>query len=55
MSMRTKYCPHCGSEKIHKVEESDGSHFHECEDCQEAWEHHDASTPIIGSHDVYSI
>ena len=37
--MRTKYCPHCGSQKIHKVVEQNGSHYHECEECQETWEH----------------
>lgn len=54
MSMRTKYCPHCASQKIHKVEESDGGHFHECDDCQESWEHHaeEKDTNIIGSHDL---
>jgi ssDNA-binding Zn-finger/Zn-ribbon topoisomerase 1 len=51
MYMRTKYCPHCASEKIHKVEESDGSHFHECDDCQEAWEHHETGQKMIGTHD----
>lgn len=40
--VRTKYCPHCGSTKIHKVLEPQGAHFHECDDCQEAWEHHEA-------------
>lgn len=39
--MRTRFCPHCSSERIHRVDEADGSHFHECDDCQEAWEHHD--------------
>lgn len=39
--MRTKFCPHCASEKIHKVDEADGSHYHECEDCQETWEHYE--------------
>jgi transposase-like protein len=38
--MRTKYCPHCCSEKIHRVEEADGSHYHECEECDETWSHH---------------
>ena len=54
--MHTKYCPHCGSTKIHRVEEktelplydlitgelvySNSSHYHECEDCNETWEHH---------------
>ena len=46
--MRTKYCPHCGSQKIHKVEEEEDigickvplEHYHECEECQETWEHH---------------
>jgi hypothetical protein len=52
--MRTKYCPHCGSEKIHRVEEKEvqqfdvnigiyymlGGHYHECEECNETWEHH---------------
>ena len=38
--MRTKYCPHCGSENIERINEKDGSHYHECLDCQEAWEHH---------------
>ncbi len=44
--MRTKYCPHCGSERIHKVDEPDGSHFHECDDCQETWEHHEVEETI---------
>ena len=48
--MRTQYCPHCGSQKIHKVEEADGAHYHECEECQEAWEHHDGTIPLVGSH-----
>jgi formate dehydrogenase maturation protein FdhE len=39
--MRTNYCPHCGSDKIHKVEEPDGSHYHECEECAETWRHCD--------------
>lgn len=39
--MRTKYCPHCASEKIHRVEEEDGSHYHECEECDETWRHCD--------------
>ena len=39
--MRTKYCPHCASEKIHRVDEEDGSHYHECEECNETWEHHE--------------
>lgn len=39
--MRTKYCPHCGSDKVRKIEESNGSHFHECKDCNETWQHHD--------------
>jgi hypothetical protein len=49
--MHTKYCPHCGSTKIHKVYEEkeiviEGgtyqlvTHYHECEDCNETWEHH---------------
>jgi hypothetical protein len=50
--MHTKYCPHCGSMKIHKVYEEKGipvddelykivvTHYHECEDCNETWEHH---------------
>ena len=50
MNMRTKYCPHCASEKIHKVEEADGGHFHECEDCQESWEHHKVDKKLIGTH-----
>ena len=48
--IRTNYCPHCGSEKVHKIEESDGSHYHECEDCQEAWEHHEI-VPLRGTHE----
>ena len=40
--MRTKYCPHCGSEKVFKVDETNGSHYHECGDCQETWEHYEA-------------
>jgi hypothetical protein len=44
--MRTKFCPHCASQKIHKVEEADGSHFHECEECQEAWEHHEVESSV---------
>ena len=52
MSMRTKYCPHCCSEKIHRVKEADGSHFHECEECDETWEHHTEPKAIIGSHDA---
>ena len=52
--MRTKYCPHCGSEKIHRVDEEVQKfdinigvytmpleHYHECEDCAETWEHHE--------------
>lgn len=39
--MRTKFCPHCASEKILKVDEADGSHYHECQDCQETWEHYE--------------
>ena len=39
--MRTKYCPHCGSENIVRIDEPDGSHYHECKDCHETWEHHD--------------
>ena len=50
MSMRTKYCPHCASEKIHKVEEATG-HFHECEECQETWEHHEVEKTMIGTHE----
>lgn len=51
--MRTKYCPHCGSENIHRVEEDNTqfdvnvglldyppTHYHECGDCNETWEHH---------------
>jgi len=45
-SMRTKYCPHCCSEKIHKVEEANGSHFHECEECDETWEHHESTQNV---------
>lgn len=46
--MRTKYCPHCSSERIHRVEEADGGHFHECDDCQETWEHHEAEVVPVG-------
>jgi transposase-like protein len=46
-SMRTKYCPHCSSEKIHRVEEGDGGHFHECEECQETWEHHESTEHAV--------
>ena len=52
--MRTKYCPHCASQKIHRVDEDDGSHYHECEDCQETWKHCDSADDrehLIGSHD----
>lgn len=49
--MRTKYCPHCGSENIHKVVEDDGGHFHECGDCNETWRHVAPVEPIKGSHD----
>ena len=52
--MRTNYCPHCGSDRIHKVDEEDGSHFHECDDCHEAWRHYDSEgkeKPLVGSHD----
>jgi len=56
MSMRTKYCPHCCSEKIHKVEESNGSHFHECEECDETWAHHEArKEPLVGSHAIRKV
>lgn len=60
--MRTKYCPHCGSENIERIEEKynfifhqyytgeeviellkQDIHYHECLDCQETWEHHDAN------------
>ena len=44
--MRTKYCPHCCSEKIHRVEEADGSHFHECEECDETWSHHESTQNV---------
>jgi formate dehydrogenase maturation protein FdhE len=44
---RTKFCPHCGSTKIHRVDEEDGSHYHECEDCQEAWHHHDPEGNLL--------
>lgn len=40
--MRTKYCPHCGSENIHREEEECGSHYHECDECQETWTHCDS-------------
>ena len=57
MSMRTKYCPHCCSEKIHKVDEADGSHFHECEECDETWAHYveQKDINIIGTHDVETV
>jgi ssDNA-binding Zn-finger/Zn-ribbon topoisomerase 1 len=51
MNARTNYCPHCASDKVYKVEEKDGTHFHECKDCQEAWEHHEVDRKIIGTHD----
>lgn len=47
--MRTNYCPHCASDRVVKIDESDGSHFHECEDCQEAWEHHNTKAEYIPS------
>ena len=46
--MRTKYCPHCCSEKIHREEEANGSHYHECEDCDETWEHHEKEVEPVG-------
>ena len=55
--MRTKFCPHCCSEKIHKVEESCGSHYHECEECDETWSHHEVTVEPVGLpswHDVDS-
>jgi hypothetical protein len=55
--VHTKYCPHCGSVKIHRVYEESSlplydlvtgelvypshSHYHECEDCNETWDHHE--------------
>jgi hypothetical protein len=55
--VHTKYCPHCGSMKIHRVYEESSlppydlvtgelvypshSHYHECEDCNETWDHHE--------------
>ena len=53
--MRTKYCPHCCSEKIRKIDEADGAHFHECKECDETWEHHEAPKQIIGTHDVLAV
>ena len=64
--MRTKYCPHCGSDKIHRVEEvpifhdwamytgvqvkemlnREREHYHECEDCDETWEHYDTNSRV---------
>jgi len=50
--MHTRYCPYCGSQNIHRVEELvqhfdinigiyyTTDHYHECEECQETWQHH---------------
>ena len=41
--MRSKYCPYCGSTKIHTVDENpqigqaEVEPIYECEDCQEHW------------------
>ena len=45
--MRTNFCPHCASDRVFKIEEKDGSHFHECGDCQEAWEHYEKNKYVI--------
>lgn len=43
--MRSKYCPYCGSTKIHSVDENpqigqaEVEPIYECEDCQEHWRH----------------
>jgi len=51
--MRTNYCPHCGSDRIHKVVEDDGEHYHECDDCHEAWKHCDSEKhTLIGTHEL---
>lgn len=47
-NMRTKFCPHCGSENIHRVDEPDGSHYHECEDCCETWSHYEPKVVPMG-------
>ena len=50
--MHTRYCPHCGSENIHRVKEKvqhfhidagiyhTYEHYHECEICNETWAHY---------------
>ena len=56
-----KYCPHCGSEKVFKVElefESDcelefegADLWYECGDCHSEWEphHHSAAHTFFGT------
>lgn len=53
--MHTKFCPHCGSQKIRRVKEKVTTayitetgayeaftyeHYHECKECQETWSHY---------------
>lgn len=40
--MRTKYCPYCGSQKIHRLEDEEG--IYECAECHNHWRSSEAES-----------